>query len=414
MSYLNPIAGAVSSYPMAVKEGFNETLDEWIREAPAGLERGEKEALLAAKQHAAGQIQEFLSDPSATTLHFDFEEGALQALGAKLDSFPPIFHPEVLHVFATRLENLNLNDNSIKTVPPDIGQLQSLRILSLDGNELKTLPPEIQKLINLSNLHLKGNKLETLPEEVCLLASLNLLDLRNNELQELPLEIGLLRSLAILSVGRNHLKSLPHTIFHCPLIFLDLSHNELMVAPRIIASLRTNIINLSGNPLNVTPLHPFDLAPLGIGEFQRRTINLENTEIPFALRTMLYEEIGALGYAGPSVLLPEPEARPHGDPAPRPLRESLKDLFFLAEAPPEEFTKLFEDGEWAGKLTTWLTRISDILKEKSRGEEARPYFSTEEKIHNFARSSLPASLKASRPVAIGPFYPFFEWAYFTN
>jgi Leucine-rich repeat (LRR) protein len=47
------------------------------------------------------------------------------------------------------LQELDLEDNKLTVLPPEIGLLQNLQKLSLRGNELTSIPSEIEKLTNL-------------------------------------------------------------------------------------------------------------------------------------------------------------------------------------------------------------------------------------------------------------------------
>lgn len=63
-------------------------------------------------------------------------------------------------------EELDLRDQGLRELPPEIGKLQRLTWLYLSrkkqnsiGNNLHTLPPEIGQLANLTQLHLYNNQL---------------------------------------------------------------------------------------------------------------------------------------------------------------------------------------------------------------------------------------------------------------
>ena len=63
---------------------------------------------------------------------------------------------EALQTGATKLD---LEDNNLKSLPPEIGQLTKLTKLYLGENELTSLPPEFGQLTNLTTLYLRGNKI---------------------------------------------------------------------------------------------------------------------------------------------------------------------------------------------------------------------------------------------------------------
>jgi Leucine-rich repeat (LRR) protein len=67
--------------------------------------------------------------------------------------------------------------------------------LSLEGLGLTELPPEIGQLITLRELVLRNNQLSNLPPEIGQLTILQRLDLYDNQLTNLPPEIGKLTAL---------------------------------------------------------------------------------------------------------------------------------------------------------------------------------------------------------------------------
>ncbi|HLZ80379.1 MAG TPA: COR domain-containing protein [Ktedonobacteraceae bacterium] len=98
---------------------------------------------------------------------------------------------------------------SIRTTYNDYGRID---ILDLSNNDLTQLPPEIRHLINLEWLYLNHNKLSQLPTEVGQLANLRHLSLQSNQLTELPKEVGLLANLTGLLLDGNQLHRLPSEI----------------------------------------------------------------------------------------------------------------------------------------------------------------------------------------------------------
>ena len=66
---------------------------------------------------------------------------------------------------------LFLSRNALRTLPPELWNLQYLSVLSLRNNKLTELPPCIAKLHNLVELNLAGNRLRWLPWELLRLVS---------------------------------------------------------------------------------------------------------------------------------------------------------------------------------------------------------------------------------------------------
>ena len=61
---------------------------------------------------------------------------------------------------------MRLSYNKLTSLPAEIGQLTSLRVLSLNDNPLTNLPAEIGQLTSLEEFYLMGNKLTTLPAAI--------------------------------------------------------------------------------------------------------------------------------------------------------------------------------------------------------------------------------------------------------
>jgi len=88
--------------------------------------------------------------------------------------------------------------NKLKTLPHTIGKLTNLVLLDLRNNlfTVEMLPPELGNLVSLRKILLSNNKLTTLPPEFRSLTSLNDLDVSNNQITDLPQEVGELESLS--------------------------------------------------------------------------------------------------------------------------------------------------------------------------------------------------------------------------
>ena len=184
----------------------------------------------------------------------------------------------------TNLTMLELRINFFKSLPASIGKLTNLTGLDLRKNSLTSLPAEIGKLTNLTKLEVENNSLTSLPATIGKLTKLTELKLRVNSLTSLPAEIGNLTKLTELGLGNNSLTSLPATIGKLTnLTSLNLADNSLTTLPTEIG----NLTNLTGLELRMNSLTSL---PATIGNLTNVIgLDLENNSL-----TTLPPEIGKL------------------------------------------------------------------------------------------------------------------------
>lgn len=116
------------------------------------------------------------------------------------------------------LEKICVDTDSIKPTPSPSIRIENERLVSLalDDLSLLSLAPEIGQLGNLYYLNLSYNQLNDLPEEICLLKELIKLDLSGNGLAELPALMKNLDNLDHMDIGLNRFKSLPDVLLEMP------------------------------------------------------------------------------------------------------------------------------------------------------------------------------------------------------
>ncbi len=103
------------------------------------------------------------------------------------------------------LRVLRLNNNSLTSIPPDIGLCTSLEFIYLQHNQLVQLPDEIGNLSNLQSLQLHQNNLISLPETLFQLKRLNKITLEDNKALPstlVPIINSLLNRSSSLDLGR--------------------------------------------------------------------------------------------------------------------------------------------------------------------------------------------------------------------
>lgn len=125
---------------------------------------------------------------------------------------------KILQAEQTGTDVLWLSEMGLTELPPEIGNLTSLKFLHLENNQLSNLPPEIGRLNNLRELRLGYNNFRDLPQEIGNLHKLCVLRLESNNLQHLPVVIGQLSLLTDrlngchLAFQDNPLISLPREV----------------------------------------------------------------------------------------------------------------------------------------------------------------------------------------------------------
>ena len=159
-------------------------------------------------------------------------------------------------------------NNLSGTIPPEIGQLDSLRFLILYGNELSgEIPVELGRLNGLQFLYLDENQLSGgIPVELGQLGMLSVLSVNQNQLTgEIPPELGQLGMLSVLSVNQNQLTGeIPPELGQLGmLVGLSVNQNQLTgeIPPELGQLKKLEVLNLGHNQL--TGEIPPELGQLG-------------------------------------------------------------------------------------------------------------------------------------------------------
>ncbi len=151
----------------------------------------------------------------------------------------------------SNLRVLNLNNNTITSLPESLGLLNNLHWLHLDFNQLTSFPQSIGNLNNLLILRAEGNQISQLPSSFTQLSNLQNLQLGKNKLTELPENFDGLTSLRQLGLSYNLLTHLPESLGNLTNLHeLYLYANQLTSLPSTFGKLsKLDAVFLGGNLL---------------------------------------------------------------------------------------------------------------------------------------------------------------------
>jgi Leucine-rich repeat (LRR) protein len=199
-----------------------------------------------------------------------------------------------------QLEELDLSDCQIHSLPPEICTLSHLKELNLSNNELPTLPKNFGDLLNLEVLRLEDNQISELPESMRHLQKLQQLCLLRNKMKVIPEWIGDLKNLIGLNLEHNDITIIPQSLENLhKLKYLNLSNNKIQTLPEIFGSMPDfDELDMSHNQLSVLPhslancqnLRSLDVEYNSIShvpEVYKKLVNMQKLEVG----NNLFEEI---------------------------------------------------------------------------------------------------------------------------
>lgn len=204
----------------------------------------------------------------------DTKEIKLNGLGLK--QLPDNFLAKI--AVCRGLTSLNLQDNELEELPPQIGDLSELLELRVDKNRLKELPSTLAQLrklqrlyaqdnqlphlpsnlgnlVQLQELHLAKNRLGSLPGSLGSLSNLRQLNLQSNQLTTIPTSLGRLTKLVNLNLGNNHLSTLPESLQRLTALQqMNLQSNQFTELPNFWANFPLLVqLNAKGNQIRILP-----------------------------------------------------------------------------------------------------------------------------------------------------------------
>lgn len=135
----------------------------------------------------------------------------------------------------TNLEEIDISENPLTSIPNLNGCSQSLKKLSLRETNLQSFPLEVLDCVQLEELNLVDTKLTSIPIGISRLAKLKSLTLNSNSFKTLPNELFDLKNLEYLGLSSCGLERITESItrLSCSTSFkkLDLTGNNI---PKIV------------------------------------------------------------------------------------------------------------------------------------------------------------------------------------
>lgn len=182
---------------------------------------------------------------------------------------------------------LNLQGNKLTRVPPSVRRNRRLESLWLGNNALASLDMKpLRRLRRLNDLNLYNAGLTTLPKSIRRLKRLTVLDLYYNKFRQLPWQVGRMKRLEQLAVAYNDLTELPASLAKLRrLQKLYAHHNRISQLPDDFRQLQNlRVLDLSYNwfavpaPVLATlpALEELDLSNNNIGELPPALGNLKS------------------------------------------------------------------------------------------------------------------------------------------
>jgi hypothetical protein len=162
-----------------------------------------------------------------------------------------LFNLAELQDIISRLKKLNLLNNKIKILPPEIGSLHNLEHLDISQNRIRELHPTMRNLKKLTLLDASENQIEELQSWIGSLENLNHLNVSSNQIKILLPSIYLLKNLKLLNISGNQIEKLSFKIKNLEnLTSLNISANQIENLPHKIKDLQSLIeLNSNDNPL---------------------------------------------------------------------------------------------------------------------------------------------------------------------
>lgn len=208
------------------------------------------------------------------------------------------------------LEELNLSNNSIRSIPESLFNLKSLKKLIMNKNKLHDISDNIYKLKRLEILNVNYNEIKFFPPKLCEMPCLQELLVVCNHLVRLPDMLGTMPSLRKIDATANRLTQIPYSLGYSKSLTDILIHE---------------------NPLTDTPLEEVLKGIDSLKWYLRNKLQISNQGMP---PVMEFHQLGL----GSEVNIIKPE-----------LKERIRSSIAIAEK--------------SGMLSFQLMNIEDIPRE---------------------------------------------------
>ena len=198
------------------------------------------------------------------------------------NKYTPEFEELEFNTFLTKLlneslnlEELDLKNCKLKSIPEILKQNIKLKTIDLSSNKLTELPEGLELFSNLEKLILDNNQFSALPQSMSKLKKLNWISLDRNQFNKFPEELFSIPTLETLSLYKNHFNTLPDHFNLLPnLIHLGIQYTNLYSLPPSISKLsRLNSISLNGNRFSEFPASVASLKGLTQVDFSNNPID---------------------------------------------------------------------------------------------------------------------------------------------
>lgn len=167
-----------------------------------------------------------------------------------------LFNLDSLSFYDKCVEIINLNDDTIYEISPQIYKLQKLNSIELTNchfNNLSTLFINLSKSKSLKRLNIDFKKRTIIPKEIGLLQNIEELIITIDSTTTLPNEFYKLKGLKMLNIYANYYKEDKRFINFMNLKCFGLTANLKQIPSFVFKLKKLEVLDISYNPIKVIP-----------------------------------------------------------------------------------------------------------------------------------------------------------------